>query len=375
MIPETMRAAVLKAPGAPLTVETVRTPRPRINEVLLKVSACGLCHSDLHVIGGHIAFPTPCVLGHEVAGTIVEIGPGNTNPDLEVGMQVAGAFLMPCGQCRACRAGRDDLCAPFFELNRLKGVLYDGETRLADLDDNPIWMYSMGGLAEYCVVPATSVSLVPDGLDVRNAAILGCAAMTAYGAVRRGADLRYGETVAVVATGGVGSMIIEVSKAMGAGQVIAIDVDDEKLAAARHLGATATINSMKEDVRDRVFDLTGGVGVDVAFEALGRPQTWTTALDVLADGGRMVPIGLGSGMQKAEVEINRTVRRGQSIVGSYGARTRVDLPTVIEMAASGAINVDEVVNQVFSLDEVNKGYDRLRDGSMKGRGVVDMSLL
>lgn len=375
MIPETMRAAVLKAPGAPLTVETVRTPRPRINEVLLKVSACGLCHSDLHVIGGHIAFPTPCVLGHEVAGTIVEIGPGNTNPDLEVGMQVAGAFLMPCGQCRACRAGRDDLCAPFFELNRLKGVLYDGETRLADLDDNPIWMYSMGGLAEYCVVPATSVSLVPEGLDVRNAAILGCAAMTAYGAVRRGADLRYGETVAVVATGGVGSMIIEVSKAMGAGQVIAIDVDDEKLAAARHLGATATINSMKEDVRDRVFDLTGGVGVDVAFEALGRPQTWTTALDVLADGGRMVPIGLGSGMQKAEVEINRTVRRGQSIVGSYGARTRVDLPTVIEMAASGAINVDEVVNQVFSLDEVNKGYDRLRDGSMKGRGVVDMSLL
>lgn len=375
MIPETMRAAVLKAPGAPLTVETVRTPRPRINEVLLKVSACGLCHSDLHVIGGHIAFPTPCVLGHEVAGTIVEIGPGNTNPDLEVGMQVAGAFLMPCGQCRACRAGRDDLCAPFFELNRLKGVLYDGETRLAGLDDNPIWMYSMGGLAEYCVVPATSVSLVPDGLDVRNAAILGCAAMTAYGAVRRGADLRYGETVAVVATGGVGSMIIEVSKAMGAGQVIAIDVDDEKLAAARHLGATATINSMKEDVRDRVFDLTGGVGVDVAFEALGRPQTWTTALDVLADGGRMVPIGLGSGMQKAEVEINRTVRRGQSIVGSYGARTRVDLPTVIEMAASGAINVDEVVNQVFSLDEVNKGYDRLRDGSMKGRGVVDMSLL
>jgi len=375
MIPETMRAAVLKAPGAPLTVETVRTPRPRINEVLLKVSACGLCHSDLHVIGGHIAFPTPCVLGHEVAGTIVEIGPGDTNPDLEVGMQVAGAFLMPCGQCRACRAGRDDLCAPFFELNRLKGVLYDGETRLADFDDNPIWMYSMGGLAEYCVVPATSVSLVPDGLDVRNAAILGCAAMTAYGAVRRGADLRYGETVAVVATGGVGSMIIEVSKAMGAGQVIAIDVDDEKLAAARHLGATATINSMKEDVRDRVFDLTGGVGVDVAFEALGRPQTWTTALDVLADGGRMVPIGLGSGMQKAEVEINRTVRRGQSIVGSYGARTRVDLPTVIEMAASGAINVDEVVNQVFSLDEVNKGYDRLRDGSMKGRGVVDMSLL
>lgn len=375
MIPETMRAAVLKAPGGPLTVETIRTPRPRNNEVLLKVSACGLCHSDLHVIGGHIAFPTPCVLGHEVAGTIVEIGPGSTNPDLAVGMQVAGAFLMPCGQCRACRMGRDDLCAPFFELNRLKGVLYDGETRLADLDGNPIWMYSMGGLAEYCVVPATSVAAVPEELDVRNAAILGCAAMTAYGAVRRGADLRYGERVAVVATGGVGSMILEISRAMGARQVIAIDVDDAKLEAARHLGATDTINSLTENVRDRVFALTDGVGVDVAFEALGRPQTWTTALDVLADGGRMVPIGLGSGTQKAEVEINRTVRRGQSILGSYGALTRVDLPTVIDMAATGAINVDEVVNQVFTLEDVNKGYDRLRDGSMKGRGVVDMSLV
>ncbi|MBK7819792.1 MAG: zinc-binding dehydrogenase [Tessaracoccus sp.] len=374
MIPDTMRAAVLRTPGGELEVETIRTPRPRVNEVLLKVSACGLCHSDLHVIGGHIAFPSPCVLGHEVAGTIVEIGTGTTVPGLEVGMRAAAAFLMPCGQCRACRAGRDDLCAPFFALNRLKGVLYDGETRLADLDGNPIWMYSMGGLAEYCVVPATSVAPVPEGLDVANAAILGCAAMTAYGAVRRGADLRYGETVAVVATGGVGSMIIEFARTMGARQVIAIDVDDAKLEAAQELGATDVINSSREDARARVFALTDGVGVDVSFEALGRPQTWTTALDVLADGGRMVPIGLGSGVQKAEVEINRTVRRSQTIIGSYGARTRVDLPAVIDMAATGAINVDDVVNQTFSLDDVNKGYARLRDGSMKGRGVVVMSL-
>lgn len=374
MIPETMRAAVLRGPGGPLNIETIRTPRPRVNEVLLKVSACGLCHSDLHVIGGHIAFPTPCVLGHEVAGTIVEIGEGTTLPDLEVGSKVAGAFLMPCGQCRACREGRDDLCAPFFELNRLKGVLYDGETRLADLDGNPIWMYSMGGLAEYCVVPATSVAPVPENLDVRNAAILGCAAMTAYGAVRRGADLRYGETVAVVATGGVGSMIIEFAKTMGARKVIAIDVDDTKLEAARALGATDVINSSTQNARDAVFDITDGVGVNVAFEALGRPQTWTTALDLLADGGRMVPIGLGSGVQKAEVEINRTVRRGQSIIGSYGARTRVDLPAVIEMAAQGDIDVDGVVNQVYRLEDVNYGYARLSDGSMKGRGVVVMSL-
>lgn len=373
-IPATMRAAVLRNPGEPLSIETLPTPHPRVGEVLLKVAACGLCHSDLHVLGGAIAFPMPCVLGHEVSGTIVEMGPGVGGGELSVGQNVAGAFLMPCGQCRACRAGRDDLCYPFFQLNRLKGVLYDGETRLADNDGQPIWMYSMGGLAEYCVVPATSVTPLPESVSTINAAILGCAAMTAFGAVRRGADLRYGESVAVVATGGVGSMIIEFAKAMGARRVIAIDVDDAKLQAARELGATHVVNSRKEDPRAVVDEATEGYGVDVAFEALGQPATWATALDILADGGRMIPIGLGAGTKGAEVQINRTVRRSQSIVGSYGARTRVDLPAVVDMAQRGIIDVDGVVNQVFSLEQVNEGYDRLRAGTMTGRGVVDMSL-
>lgn len=373
-IPATMRAAVLRAPGEPLSIETIPTPRPRANEVLLKVAACGLCHSDLHVLGGAIAFPTPCVLGHEVSGTIVELGPGMLTGELAVGQSVAGAFLMPCGQCKACRAGRDDLCYPFFQLNRLKGVLYDGETRLSDRDGNPIWMYSMGGLAEYCVVPATSVTPIPDNLSPKNTAILGCAAMTAYGAVRRGADLRFGETVAVVATGGVGSMILKFAKVMGARQVIALDVDDDKLTAARTMGATHTVNLLTANAREAVMEITGGYGVDVAFEALGRPATWNTALDILADGGRMVPIGLGAGVQSAEVQINRTVRRSQSIIGSYGARTRVDLPAVVDMAARGLIEVDDVVHQVFSLDDVNLGYDKLRAGTMSGRGIVDMSL-
>ena len=373
-IPATMRAAVLRAPGEPLSIETIPTPRPRANEVLLKVAACGLCHSDLHVLGGAIAFPTPCVLGHEVSGTIVELGPGMLTGELAVGQNVAGAFLMPCGQCKACRAGRDDLCYPFFQLNRLKGVLYDGETRLSDRDGNPIWMYSMGGLAEYCVVPATSVTPIPDNLSPKNTAILGCAAMTAYGAVRRGADLRFGETVAVVATGGVGSMILKFAKVMGARQVIALDVDDDKLTAARTMGATHTVNLLTANAREAVMEITGGYGVDVAFEALGRPATWNTALDILADGGRMVPIGLGAGVQSAEVQINRTVRRSQSIIGSYGARTRVDLPAVVDMAARGLIEVDDVVHQVFSLDDVNLGYDKLRAGTMSGRGIVDMSL-
>lgn len=374
VIPDTMRAAVLRDYDKGLQVETIRTPRPKAGEVLIKVTACGLCHSDLHVIGGAIAFPLPAVLGHEVAGTIVELGPGTEHTGLEVGQQVAGGFLMPCGQCRHCAAGHDELCEPFFELNRLKGVLYDGTTRLYSLDGEPIQMYSMGGLAEYSVVPATALAPVPEGVDPVSSAILGCAAMTGYGAVRRGADIKFGETVAVVAVGGVGSNIVQIARAFGASQVIAIDVADDKLEAVKAFGATATINSMTQDAREEVFKLTNGRGVDVSFEALGIPSTWNTALDVLADGGRMVPIGLGAGRQTAEVEINRTVRRSQSILGSYGARTRQDLPAVVDLAARGIINYDDLVTRRFSLDEAAAGYEALRNRAVQGRAVVDMSL-
>lgn len=374
VIPDTMRAAVLRDYDRGLQVETIRTPRPKAGEVLIKVTACGLCHSDLHVIGGAIAFPLPAVLGHEVAGTIVELGPGTEHTGLEVGQQVAGGFLMPCGQCRHCAAGHDELCEPFFELNRLKGVLYDGTTRLYSLDGEPIQMYSMGGLAEYSVVPATALAPVPEGVDPVSSAILGCAAMTGYGAVRRGADIKFGETVAVVAVGGVGSNIVQIARAFGASQVIAIDVADDKLEAVKAFGATATINSMTQDAREEVLKLTNGRGVDVSFEALGIPSTWNTALDVLADGGRMVPIGLGAGRQTAEVEINRTVRRSQSILGSYGARTRQDLPAVVDLAARGIINYDDLVTRRFSLDEAAAGYEALRNRAVQGRAVVDMSL-
>ena len=374
MIPETMKAAVLRDPSVGLQVEVIRTPRPKEGEVLVKVSACGMCHSDLHVIGGAIAFPLPCVLGHEVAGEIVEVGPHNEHSGLRVGNRVAGAFLMPCGQCESCAAGRDDLCTPFFALNRVKGRLYDDTTRLFDRDGSQIWMYSMGGLAEYCVIPSTSVTVLPEDMDPVAGAILGCAAMTAYGAVRHGGDVRHGDTVAVVATGGVGSNVIQIARAFGAAQVIAIDISDDKLVDAARLGASATVNSATGDARAEVLALTGGRGVDVAFEVLGRPETWTTALDVVRDGGRMVPIGLGAGVQTAGVEINRTVRRSQTIVGSYGARTRLDLPKVVAMAASGQIDYRGIVSRHFALEEVASGYDLLRHGEIRGRAVIDMSL-
>ena len=373
-IPETMRAALLVAAGEPLEVREIRTPRPRAGEVLVKVIACGLCHSDLHVMAGKIAFPLPAVLGHEVSGTIVELGPNTRHSGLTVGDEVCGAFLMPCGQCPECARGRDDLCGPFFEFNRLKGQLFDGTSRLADLDGSVIAQYSMGGLAEYCVIPVTAVAKIADGMDPVAASIIGCAAMTAYGAVRRGADLQYGETVAIIGIGGVGSNIVQVAKELGARHIIAIDVDDEKLAAAERLGATETINSRAVDARERVFEITGGRGVDVAIEALGIPATFEQALTLLADGGRMVPIGLAAGTTTAAVEINRLVRRGQQISGSYGARTRTDLPTVIDLAARGLLDYRGVVSKRVPLTRAEETYRLLHKGAVSGRAVVEMAL-
>ncbi len=374
-IPKTMRAAVLVAAGKPLEVREIRTPRPRAGEVLVKVIACGLCHSDLHVMAGKIWFPLPAVLGHEVSGTIVELGQGTGYSGLAVGDQVCGAFLMPCGQCPECARGRDDLCGPFFEFNRLKGQLFDGASRLSDLAGSVIAQYWMGGLAEYCVIPVTAVARMTECMDPVAASIIGCAALTAYGAVRRGADLQYGETVAIIGIGGVGSNIVQVAKEMGARHIIAIDVDDEKLAAAARLGATETINSRAEDARERVFEITHERGVDVAIEALGIPATFEQALTLLADGGRMVPIGLAAGTATASVEINRLVRRGQQISGSYGARTRTDLPTVIELAARGLLDYRGMVSKRVPLTGAEEAYRLLHKGRVSGRAVVEMALV
>src|SRR4029077_4412006 len=183
----TMKAAVLSnAPGR-LQIEEIPVPSPLAGEVLVKVHACGVCHTDLHVIKAEVAFPTPAVLGHEISGTIVELGKGVAAPP--AGTPVVSAFIMPCGRCRLCAIGRDDLCDNFFAMNRLRGVLYDGSTRLRRADGSPLWMYSMAGLAEYAVVPATDVFPLPLGLPIVESCVLGCAVFTAYGAVRHAADL------------------------------------------------------------------------------------------------------------------------------------------------------------------------------------------
>jgi S-(hydroxymethyl)glutathione dehydrogenase/alcohol dehydrogenase len=209
-------------------------------------------------------------------------------------------------------------------------------------------------------------------LPFEASAILGCAAMTAYGAVVRAAELSPGNTVAVVATGGVGMSVVQIARALGASRVIAVDVDADKLALASVLGATDVVDSRDGDPVAAVRALTGGAGVDVAFEALGRAQTFEQASRMLADGGRLVAIGIAAGTTTAAVEITPLVRRSQRIIGSYGARTRVDLPAVIALAADGGFDLSRSVTRRYALDDVAAAFDDLAGGHIQGRAVVTM---
>ena len=217
-------------------------PEPRAGEILVKVSACGVCHTDLHVMKAEVAFPTPAVMGHEISGTVAALGPGVSGP--AVGTQVVSAFIMPCGFCAPCGAGRDDLCDNFFAHEPAEGHAlrrHDAAAARGRHRRSRCTRWPASPSTRSCRRPTSSRS--PDGLPLEESAVLGCAIFTAYGAVRHGADLRGGERIAVVAAGGVGINIIQIAQAFGASQIIAVDVRDDKLEAARRLGATDVVNA------------------------------------------------------------------------------------------------------------------------------------
>jgi S-(hydroxymethyl)glutathione dehydrogenase/alcohol dehydrogenase len=258
-------------------------------------------------------------------------------------------------------------------MNRLRGQLFDGTSRLVRTDGTSLAMYSMGGLAEYAVVPATDVFALPAGVPLEESCIIGCALMTAYGAIRHQAELRPGESVAVVATGGVGSNLIQLAKAFGASAIIAVDVRPDKLDAARRLGATHTVDASKVDVATAILEHTNGRGVDVAFEALGRPETVVQAFGAVTDGGRVIVVGIAAGNTAAPIEITRLVRRGVRVIGSYGARVRADVPELLRMVQRGVIAPQRTISRRFTLAEVPSAYEMLNRGEIIGRAIVVMA--
>jgi len=364
-----MRAAVVRAPSGSFEIADLRDPRPGPGEILVRIAACGVCHTDLHVQDGSVAFPFPAVLGHEVSGTVAAVGAGVEH--ISAGQSVVGAFIMPCGACAMCTSGREELCEPFFAHNRLNGTLYDGTTRLFDAHGDPVWMYSMAGLAEYAVMPALAAAPIPAGGHLKDSAILGCAFLTAYGGLVHVGELRPGSSLAVVGAGGVGLSTVAVAKALGAERIVAVDVAGDRLRTALHLGATDVVDAGEVDPVEAVRDITGG-GADLVVEAIGQPGTFRQATEMAADGGRCVMIGIAPVGRTAEVEITRLVRRKIQICGSFGGRPRQDLAHLGQLVADKLLDPGSLISRRFPLEEADLAYRLLSEGKIVGRALIEV---
>ena len=356
-----MRAAVLHEPRTPLTVEEVLLDPPGPGEVLVRVAAAGVCHSDLHLADGHLGGRRwPIVLGHEGAGVVEEVGAGVDH--VVPGDPVGFCFVPPCGACRYCRAGRFTLCEPAGEA-AWKATLLDGTTRLHFADGRPLKHFlCVACFAERCVVPAASAVSIPRELPLWQAALIGCGVVTGFGAVRNAAGVRPGESVCVVGCGGVGLQVIAAARLAGADPIIAVDLDPAKLALALGRGASHGVGAREEGAAREVKELAGG-GVDHAFEVVGRPETIRFAWDVLRPGATAVVVGLAPKTVEVSVPAIEFLSE-KSLKGCYyGSGNPVaELGELARLAAEGGFGVADVVSHFTDLDGIEAAFERLRRG-------------
>lgn len=357
-----MKAAVLRQARQPLVLEEVDLLDPKDDEVLVRVMATGLCHSDLHVMTGDMAAPLPVVLGHEGAGVVEATGRNVSR--VAVGDHVALSWAPECGQCRYCASGRPNLCdasAP----KVLDGTLLDGSTRLRGPDGEEIRHYSfLSTFAEMAVVPQASCVPIDKDVPFAPASLVGCAVMTGIGAAMNNAKVRPGSTVAVYGVGGVGLNVIQGAAVCGAERIIAIDVNPAKAAAARLFGATHFLNAAETDVPAAVRDLTDGWRADYTFEAVGRPQTMAQAFDITARGGLLVCIGVPPDGSVLELPAVRLQKEEKTVAGSFygAARPMVDFNTILRLYKQGRVKLDELVSETIPLSQINEGFENIRRG-------------
>jgi Zn-dependent alcohol dehydrogenase len=356
-----IRAAVLHEPRQPLVVEEVELAPPRDDEVLVRVAAAGVCHSDVRLADGELGDGRwPMVMGHEGAGVVQAVGASVTH--VAPGAHVGFCIVPACRTCDECRAGRYHLCIPAGE-NGPRGVLMDGTSRLALPDGTPLQHALMTAcFAERTVVAAAGVVPLPPGLPLWQASVLGCGVVTAFGAVRNAAHVQPGDSAVVFGCGGVGLQVIAALRLAGANPIVAVDLDPAKLELALQRGASDAIESGSATTAARVARITGR-GADHAFEVVGRPETMRLAWDCVRPGGTAVVVGLApKGVEVALPAIEFLSDKG--IRGSYygSGDAAADLPRLGELALAGDLDLAGVVTSVEPLDAVNDALDRLRHG-------------
>jgi len=362
------RAAILTRMGAPspysesrpLEIADVELDPPGPGEVLLKMRAVGLCHSDLSVIDGNRPRPLPMVLGHEGAGIVEELGAGVT--DLKVGDHVVTAFVPSCGHCGPCETGRPALCEPGAAANTA-GTLISGARRLHRAGADVNHHLGVSAFAEYATVSRNSVVRIDRSLDFAHAAVFGCAVITGTGAVINTVDLPLHRSVAVVGLGGVGLAALLGARVREAHTIVAVDLSPQKLALARELGATHTFLASEPNAVEAIREATKG-GVEYAFEMAGSVKAMELAYKVTRRGGTTVTAGLSHPQAMFSVPHVNIVAEERTIKGSYlgSCVPSRDIPRYIEWYQQGKLPVDRLLSETLALDDINGAFDRLARG-------------
>jgi S-(hydroxymethyl)mycothiol dehydrogenase len=358
---QTVRGVVAAGKGQPVSIEEITIPDPGPGEAVVKVQACGVCHTDLHYREGGINDDFPFLLGHEAAGIVESVGEGVT--DVAPGDFVVLNWRAVCGQCRACLRGRPWYCFNTHNAKQ-KMTLLDG-TELSPA-------LGIGAFAEKTLVAAGQCTKVDPTASAAAAGLLGCGVMAGIGAAINTGNVGRGDSVAVIGCGGVGAAAIAGANLAGAAKVIAVDIDDRKLDTVRKLGATHTVNSKDADAVEAIRELTGGFGADVVIEAVGRPETYKQAFYARDLAGTVVLVGVPTPEMKLELPLLDVFGRGGALKSSwYGdCLPSRDFPMLIDLCLQGRLDLDAFVTETIALDEVEKAFERMHGGDVLRSVVV-----
>ncbi|MCW2770634.1 MAG: S-(hydroxymethyl)mycothiol dehydrogenase [Aeromicrobium sp.] len=361
-MPQTVRGVIARAKGAPVTVENIVIPDPGPGEAVVDISACGVCHTDLHYREGGINDEFPFLLGHEAAGVVESVGEGVT--DVAPGDFVVLNWRAVCGSCRACRRGRPWYCFDTHNAKQ-KMTLEDG-TELSPA-------LGIGAFADKTLVAAGQCTKVDPTASPAAVGLLGCGVMAGLGAAINTGNVQRGDSVAVIGCGGVGSAAIAGARLANAAKIIAIDLDDRKLELAKTLGATHTINAGSGDVVEAIQALTDGNGADVVIDAVGRPETWKQAFYGRDLAGTVVLVGVPTPEMQLEIPLLDVFGRGGSLKSSwYGdCLPSRDFPMLVDLYQQGRLDLDAFVTETIGIDDVEAAFDKMHAGEVL-RSVVEL---
>jgi len=348
------------ATSKPMVIEELDLDPPGEGEILVKIRAAGLCHSDLSTINGDRPRPMPMVLGHEAAGEVMELGAGVK--DLKIGDHVILVFVPSCGHCMPCMEGRPALCEPGFKSNGA-GTLLSGATRLRRNGQTVYHHVGVSAFSQYAVVSRQSAVKIDNALPFEEAALFGCAVITGAGAVVNTAKVPPGSSVAVVGLGGVGLMSMLGARLSGCRQIVAIDMLDDKLQLAKQLGATHIVNAKDPNCVEHVKDITQG-GVDFAFEMASSVKALELAYKVTRRGGTTVSASLPHPSHTMALPGTNLVAEERTVKGSYvgSCIPSRDIPRFIALYQQGMLPVDRLMSERITLDDINAGFDKLAEG-------------